>query len=352
MIAGCPKCAARYRIDPAKLRPEGARLRCSRCETVFRVQPDADAAAPAAVRAPAAPPRAARAPAAPPRSAPAARPLMPHSAPAPQSAGDPEKRVLIAHPGVEAGKEVADAVASWGLSPLLVHDGVEAMLQIQRTLPRVVVLDAALPKMFGFQICEIMKRNEQLRAIPVVLIGAIHDQERYRRPPEELYGADAYLERHQLPDALADQLVRFGIRPGGAAPAATLAPRPVAPAPAPARVARPAPSAPAPAAAAPPAARVAAPAAPAAAAAPAPAASPEVEKAQRLARIIVSDVILYNAEKFEAAVRAGNVVNALSAELEEGYSLFASRVDPKVFDARECLQRELVRVARSRGMKG
>jgi CheY-like chemotaxis protein len=145
--------------------------------------------------------------------------------------------VLIAHPEVEAGKTIADALSSWGLSPLLVHDGVEALLQIQRTLPKVVVLDAALPKMFGFQICEIMKRNDQLRVIPVVLIGAIHDQDRYRRPPpEELYGADAYVERHQLPDALADLLVRFGLggpSPSAPAPAPMAAPvRPAAPAPA------------------------------------------------------------------------------------------------------------------------
>ena len=134
-----------------------------------------------------------------------------------QPAGDPHKRVLIAHPEVEAGKAGRRRARELGLSPLLVHDGVEAMLQIQRTLPRVVVLDAALPKMFGFQICEIMKRNEQLRAIPVVLIGAIHDQDRYRRPPEELYGADAYVERHQLPDALAELLARFGIQTAPAA---------------------------------------------------------------------------------------------------------------------------------------
>jgi predicted Zn finger-like uncharacterized protein len=352
MIAGCPTCAARYRIDTAKLRPEGARLRCSRCETVFRVQPGIEESAPAApaasrAEAPARP----VAPSAPPRSAPTARPLAqasrsepkaseghragPRSAPVAPPAGDPEKRVLIAHPEVEAGKAVADALVGWGLAPLLVHDGVEAMLQIQRTLPRVVVLDAALPKMFGFQICEIMKRNEQLRAIPVVLIGAIHDQDRYRRPPEELYGADAYIERHQLPDALAEHFARFGIRTAAASPPAMPAPRPAAPPPAPAPIRAPS-TAPA--------------AAPAAAAAP-PAASPEIEKANRLARIIVSDVILYNPEKFEAAVRAGNVVQALSAELEEGYSLFASRVDARLCDPREFLQRELVRVARSRGMK-
>jgi CheY-like chemotaxis protein len=259
------------------------------------------------------------------------------------SLGDPAKRVLIAHPEVESGKAVADALASWGLAPLLVHDGVEAMLQIQRTLPRVVVLDAALPKMFGFQICEIMKRNEQLRVIPVVLCGAIHDQDRYRRPPEELYGADAYVERQQLPGALVDLLARFGIQSATAAPGSA-----VAPAPAPA--ARPAATAVAPV---PAPVRAPAPhAAPVvASAAAAPGANPEIEKAQRLARIIVSDVILYNPEKFEAAVRAGEVVNALAAELEEGYALFASRVDARVCDPREYLQRELVRVARSRGMK-
>ncbi len=346
MIAGCPKCAARYRIDTAKLRPEGARLRCSRCETVFRVQPDAEEApAPIATRAPAVAPRPAPASSPMPRTAASARAP---SAPPAEPTGDPTRRVLIAHPEEESGKAIADALASWGLSPLLVYDGVEAMLQIQRTLPRVVVLDAALPKMFGFQVCEIMKRNEQLRAIPVVLVGAIHDQDRYRRPPEEIYGADAYLERHQLPDALAELLVRFGIQSAPAAPA-PVAPAPTAPAPV--RAPRPvqamperAPAAVAPAPAAP---RAAAPPA----AAPAPAANPEIEKAQRLARIIVSDVILYNQEKFDAAVRAGNVVNALSAELEEGVSLFASRVDARLCDPREYLQRELVRVARSRGMK-
>jgi predicted Zn finger-like uncharacterized protein len=325
MIAGCPTCAARYRIDTAKLRPEGARLRCSRCETVFRVQPTPESPATAK-----------------PAPAPAAKPApAPATKPAPAEATDPARTVLVAHPEVALGKAVADALRSWGLSPLLVHDGVEALLQIQRTLPRAVVLDAALPKMFGFQVCEVMKRNEQLRAIPVVLIGAIHRADRYRRPPEEIYGADAYLERQQLPDGLAELLVRFGVQTAAPAPAAR---RPAAPPPPP-PAAQPAPAARAPR----PAQSAAAPAP--ATSAPAATASPEAEKAQRLARIIVSDVILYNADKFEAAVRAGNVVDALSAELEEGYALFSQRVDPRQFDPREHLQRELVRVARSRGMK-
>jgi predicted Zn finger-like uncharacterized protein len=339
MIAACPTCGARYRIDTAKLRPEGARLRCSRCESVFRVRAPAAPTAPAPPAAPAARPAsnsaAASAPPPAPREAVPLRRPAPPRAPEPEAPGDPERLVLVAHSEPESGREVADALAGWGLRTIVVHDGVEAILNIQRALPRVVVLDAALPKMFGFQVCELMKRNESLRRIGVVLIGAIHDQDRYRRPPGELYGADAYLERHQLPDELLPVLERFGLPiERGAASAAERATRP-APDPRP----RPAPAAAAAAAAAP---HRQPPADPALAA--------EIEQADRLARIIVSDIVLYNAEKFEAGLRAGDVMSALHAELEEGRTLFTQRVDPRVGNADQFLQRELLRVARSRGM--
>jgi predicted Zn finger-like uncharacterized protein len=37
MIAACPKCQTRYRVEPERLGPDGARLRCSQCSAVFRV---------------------------------------------------------------------------------------------------------------------------------------------------------------------------------------------------------------------------------------------------------------------------------------------------------------------------
>lgn len=82
-----------------------------------------------------------------------------------------------------------------------------------------------------------------------------------------------------------------------------------------------------------------------------PALAAEIEQADRLARIIVSDVVIYNPEKFEAGLRDGDVVEALAAELSEGHVLFAQRVDPRVGDPSDFLRKELLRVARSRGMK-
>jgi len=76
-----------------------------------------------------------------------------------------------------------------------------------------------------------------------------------------------------------------------------------------------------------------------------------VSDAERLARIIVSDIVLYNPEKFESGIQNGNVVEALQAEMDEGRQHFQQRVDPRVRDLRDFLSDELVRVAHQRGME-
>src|SRR5262245_46897429 len=259
MIAACPHCGARYRIERERVPAQGARLRCSRCEAIFRVNPPAPAAAQAtegrpphgkAAERPRSEPQASevRAPASwaaeRPRSEPQAGEVRASSAAErPQGEAQPgegaradssaaagrgrQPLVLVADPDVEAGKVLAGALAAWGIEPVLVHDGVEAVLNIQRSLPSLVVLEASLPKMFGFQVCELMKRNEQLRAIPVVLIGAIHHRDRYRRQAADTYGADAYVERPALPEALLELLRRLGTAapPGGSVPPAGPGPR-------------------------------------------------------------------------------------------------------------------------------
>jgi CheY-like chemotaxis protein len=274
--------------------------------------------------------------------------------------------VLIADPEVEQGKSTASALAQWGLQPALVHDGVEAILAIQRLLPRAIVIDAALPKMFGFQICEIVKRNESLRDIHVVLVGAIHDRTRYRRPPGEIYGADAYIERQDLPESLRSILQGFGMlssaRQSPVVPAAAaipLTPPVVASAPTIAPAVEEIPAAEIPAvpkivepvgSTEPPVAQqVPESVTPPAPASEDPGIDEKVEQAERLARIVVSDIVLYSKEKFEAAVQAGNVLEAMQPEIAEGRSLFAARVDASIQEMRDFLIEELLRVAETRG---
>ncbi len=354
MIATCPKCSVRYRIAREKLKPEGVRMRCGRCEAVFRVRPPAEAPAPAETPSP--PPQEQ----VPPTEPSSARvPDPPQTAPQPQREEvDRERLVLVAMPDVDLAKQTASALVERGLQASLVHDGVEAMLEVQRQLPRVVVLSASLPKMFGFQICELMKRNESLRSIEVVLAGSIYHTGRYRREPNELYGADAYLEDPDLPGGLMPILERIGVPmlPAAIPPSA---PAPPESAPAPAAPLESAPASAALPESAPPRGSAPAPppqSLPAAATTPDPAATQDDDglaegraKAERLARIIVSDIILYNEDKFAEALRQGSVVEMMSRDLDEGRDLFCNRIDERVREERDYLVEELLRVARLRG---
>ena len=54
------------------------------------------------------------------------------------------------------------------------------------------------------------------------------------------------------------------------------------------------------------------------------------EAAARLARTIISDIVLYNTEKVQEGIKADNVFDVLSAEIAEGEKLYLSRVEPEL----------------------
>jgi CheY-like chemotaxis protein len=279
-------------------------------------------------------------------------------------------RVLVADPDEERAKSTAEALEAWGMSPLVVHDGVEAMLAIARSAPSVVVLDAALPKMYGFQVCEVVKRIASLSQTRVVLVGAIHQESRYRRNPSDLYGADVYLEQPDLPDGLHPLLREAGLpvrdmptsppapRPPVAPPAATPAPTPP-PAPRTPVVDPPSPafqeeeeplifeteppSGPGP---------VTEQAAPSPDAGVTSEHQEEIERAERLARIAVSEMVLYQPDKFDRAAREGNLTTVLDLEIQEARALIRQRVSQEVRAERDFILEELSRVARERGSVG
>jgi uncharacterized hydantoinase/oxoprolinase family protein len=55
------------------------------------------------------------------------------------------------------------------------------------------------------------------------------------------------------------------------------------------------------------------------------------DAARRLARAIASDLSLYNEEKIAQGIARDNLFEAIADEIEEGRSLFRSRVAPELF---------------------
>lgn len=295
MIAACPECAARYRVEDAKVGAKGSRIRCAKCSTIFRITLPGPAA-----------------------GSPSTESLdsVHKRSLGTSSAGPPEldegPLVLVATSQESLAGPAASALKTWGLSARIVGDGGQAMLAIQRSRPAVVILDTGLPGMNGLQICEVVQRNESLAGIRVVLMSDRDGSEASASLAP--FGPDAHCLRADLLDELHGLMAGFGLslRAGGESTEAPSSPAedPVPPA--------------------------------------ADGLDQERAKAERLARVVISDIVLYQGEAFDRANQAGTLVEDFRFDLVEGRKLLAERLDPRVCSERDHLLEELMRVAEDR----
>src|SRR5262249_27522481 len=81
--------------------------------------------------------------------------------------------------------------------------GHQALQLLKEQTPDLVVLDAMLPEVHGFDIAKRMKGTERYGHIPIVMISAVYRGWRFAEDLKASYGVDAYLEK---PFKMADLL--------------------------------------------------------------------------------------------------------------------------------------------------
>lgn len=206
------------------------------------------------------------------------------------------------------------------------NDGEAAYQGIREFNPHVALLDVALPKMFGFEVCDAVKNDPATAGVKILLIAAIYDKTRYKRTPASLYSADDYIEKHHIPDQLVAKIYRLAsgqeaVTEPPAGPEVSAPDVQVTPQKETESERRECESARQELRQAESADTTASPVAP----------LPEGHvKARRLARIIVSDIALYNQQKVEEGVRNGTFFSLLENDVREGRDLYTQRVPAEV----------------------
>lgn len=277
MIARCPACSARYRLDRQRLGGKRVTLRCSRCRQVFKIDVAASDSA----------------------------------------ASD---SVLVAHSDEALCLTIGEILARDGFRFHICHNGQEVLRSLDAALPQVAIIDVALPGLFAFEVVEKIRMRPGLNDVKILLLSSVYNKMAYKRSPTSLYGADDYIEKHHIPNDLVPKINRLltDARPLRKKQGST--------------------------------------------------AEEEVagtvldqkedlvgskeyidevnsqirsaedrelqcgdsshvaEKARRLARIIVSDIALYNQERVEEGIRTNRFYELLADEIAEGRRLFAERV--------------------------
>ena len=98
--------------------------------------------------------------------------------------------LLIVEDDATTFKILNDFFKHKGYSTKRMETGMQALNELKRTIPKVILLDIILPDIDGFQICKTIKTDDRLKNIPVYYITAIQESEVIQNL--EKTGADGY----------------------------------------------------------------------------------------------------------------------------------------------------------------
>ncbi|MDQ1640427.1 MAG: hypothetical protein QOF62_3766 [Pyrinomonadaceae bacterium] len=80
------------------------------------------------------------------------------------------KKLLLADDSITIQKVVDLTFADEGVTVLTVNNGREAIEKLSEFAPDIVLADVFMPQLSGYEVCEHIKQNEQLKHIPVILL--------------------------------------------------------------------------------------------------------------------------------------------------------------------------------------
>lgn len=116
-------------------------------------------------------------------------------------------QVLFAHERRAVGRAVTHVLEREGFSVHTVTGGTACREALARRRWDALVVDVALPQVPGYELCEEARVPEaDGGAQVVVLVASVYRRTSYKRRPTRLYGADDYVEIHHLCDDLPAKL--------------------------------------------------------------------------------------------------------------------------------------------------
>ena len=109
--------------------------------------------------------------------------------------GRSDKKVLIVDDDEEICNLIELALSHVGIPTIEAHSGTEALETIRTQEPDVIVLDAVLPGVHGFDICRRLRGSQRYGEIPIVIVSAVHRGWRVAEDLREAYGIQHLFEK-------------------------------------------------------------------------------------------------------------------------------------------------------------
>jgi DNA-binding response OmpR family regulator len=106
-----------------------------------------------------------------------------------------QRTVLVVDDEPEIRLLLRRSLEKHGYAVETADDGAEAIAKAEALVPDLVLLDAMLPKVHGFEACQRMKASPRCRHVPVIMMTAIYRGWRFAQDARDAYGAEDYIEK-------------------------------------------------------------------------------------------------------------------------------------------------------------
>lgn len=128
------------------------------------------------------------------------------------------KRILIVDDEPNIVTVVAARLKGNGYEVIQAPDGLAGLELAKKEKPDLIILDLMLPKLDGYKVCNLLKKDSRYAGIPIILFTA-KAQEEDKRMGEEA-GADAYVMKPYDPKVLLAQIQELLEKKSGGGPQA------------------------------------------------------------------------------------------------------------------------------------
>jgi CheY-like chemotaxis protein len=103
------------------------------------------------------------------------------------------RKLLLADDSITIQKVVQLTFADEGMEVIAVSDGTEAINQLEKVVPDIVLADLFMPEPNGYKICELIKQDERFKHIPVIILVGMFEP--YNAEEARRAGADDVLTK-------------------------------------------------------------------------------------------------------------------------------------------------------------
>jgi chemosensory pili system protein ChpA (sensor histidine kinase/response regulator) len=118
-----------------------------------------------------------------------------------------EPRVMVVDDSLTVRKITSRLLVRENYEVLTAKDGVDALQQLQETIPDVMLLDIEMPRMDGFELARNIRADKKLAGIPIIMITS-RTAEKHRNFALEL-GVNEYLGKPYQEDELLRLIARY-----------------------------------------------------------------------------------------------------------------------------------------------